>query len=773
MIPRHSLLALALTLATATPSLAQWTLRTPMTNPERIHGAIWDGTRFMVAGGFGYTATSSDGIHWDKRIVPGNPNLLGLATNGKGLIAALDDSGHTWATTDGLSWTRSDTSLGLRLGSLHWTGSRFAAGENSSVGSVYRQAESVDGLHWGPDSSKIDPGYEPTFAFDSTIEFRLYYSLNSRRPGHGWTPCSTGTTRSMYGIAKGQGKWVVVGDSGIILSSPDGTSWAKGSIGSANKLRQVAYLGGLWILVGDSCTVYTSPDAQSWTRRIKLPTLPGTNYAGFWRPRIVRDTTRWTIVENAGRGRVLTSLDGIQWSVETISGDAAFGTAAEEETSEMLLSSGTGTLLVRRNGILAWRQGAADWVVPDLTPRAILQSVVHQNGIWLAAGVQGDSTLVWRSTDGVAWSASRLIFNGSYQSYFRGLFAARGLFIASSYVGSSSGSTMVSEDGLSWTSSGDCMLSKIADNGRILVGIDPGNLKVYSSEDGRTWTLRKSTASFDGMVDVAWNGERFVAIGEAKTLWTSTNGIDWDVPDLGSSPVGDLRALGWNGSSWLVEAEFSSFASTDGKNWIRTGAGDWEATSGIAWRGALVVGTGSSTYDNFHISTTIDGLKWTSTKLQGPNAGVNGRFTGFHDLGDTLYALTNRAILYRTGDVKNWQPERFTGNAIEAMAHADGLLVAVGDNSNIWTRPTTAPDVGVALRSSAKSPSIVVSSGRMRIAGGAHLSADLLDMQGRILSHGSQEGSDLVLDLAGRSRGTLALRLREAGGVTTRLVAIP
>jgi hypothetical protein len=780
MNPRHRLLALAL--ATTSPCLAQWTLRTPMTNPERIHGAVWDGTRFMVAGGFGYTATSTDGVRWDKRAIPSNPNLRGLATNGNGLIVALDDAGHSWATTDGVSWTRSDTSLGLNLASLHWTGSRFAAGVEHNVGTVYLQPESVDGLHWGPDSSRIAPGLQPTFVFDSVIEIRLHYALHSRLPGHGWRRCSTGTTQSMYGIAKGQGKWVVVGDSGIILSSSDGATWAKGSIGSASNLKQIAFLDGLWIAVGDSCTIFTSPDAQAWIRRIKPPALRDTYYSGFWRPKIVRDSTRWTVVENVGRGRILSSQDGVQWSVETVPGDAAFGTAAEEETSEMLLSTGKGTLLVRRNGIIAWRQGATDWVVTDQTPRANLQYVVHQNGIWLAAGPQGDSTLAWRSTDGITWSASRLIFKSSYQSTFKGLFAARGLFIASAYADGDAGSLVVSEDGRTWTPSGNCMLGKIADNGQILVGIDPGNFKVYSSEDGRTWTLRKSKAGYYHMNDIAWNGKMFVAVGDRATLWTSTDGIDWIEPEFdegaayvqGSLPyIGDLMSVAWNGTTWSIAGATESLVSADGRTWSRSqqhfGKGYARETS---WHGGFVTAIRSFD-DTFDILVSNDGLQWHHALKAGPRSGANGRFVGFHDLGDTLYAMTTRTSLFRTGDAENWHRERFTGNAIQDMAHSGGLLVAVGDNSNIWTRPTKASDVGVAPRSSAKFPSIVVSGGRLRIPGGASLSADLLDLQGRILSHGSPDASDLVLDLAGRPKGTWALRLREGDRATTRMVAIP
>ena len=782
MNPRHILFGLALA---AIPSLAQWTLRTPMTNPERIHGAVWDGTRFMVAGGFGYTATSTDGIHWEKRIVPGNPNLRGLATDNNGLIVAVDDSGYTWATTDGASWTRSDISLGIGLGSLHWTGSRFVQGYDiNSTASIGFQAESVDGLHWAPDSSRIGPALEPTFAYDSAIEYRLHYAwLHSRKPGQGWRPCSTGTTRSMHGIAKGQGKWVVVGDSGIVLSSTDDGAWTKGSIGSDIALRQVAHLRGLWIAVGDSCTVFTSTDARTWTRRIKAPALANTYYAGHWWPRIVCDSTRWTVVENVGRGRILTSEDGIHWVVETLPGDGEFTTAANELSREFVVSNGAGILVVRPNGIIAWRQGGNDWIVSDRAPRATLRDVVHHNGIWLAAGVQGDSTLVWRSTDGVTWSPSRLAFNGKDQHHFRGLFAARGVFIASAYDSyTDAGNTMVSDDGQTWEHAGRSLLGKIADNGRILVGIDPTSFKVYSSEDGRTWTLRKSKPGYNSMRDAAWNGGLFVAVGDGANLWVSTDGIDWEEPEFdrgeayeqGAQPwIGDLMSVAWNGTNWSIAGVGGSLVSSDGRTWTRsrTGFGNGHARE-TSWRGGFVTAVRSFS-DTFDILSSADGMEWRYVLRPGPRSGPNGRFVGFHDLGDTLYAMTNRTHLFRTGDAETWQVERFTGNAILSMAHADGLLVAVGDNSNIWTRPTSAPDVGVVPRTVSRLPRAVVSGNKLRVGGESVLSADLLDLRGRLLSRGSREGTDHVFELDGRARGTCALRLREPGRITTRMIAIP
>jgi hypothetical protein len=777
MTPRSSFLVVAFLFAGS--SFAQWTQRVSLSQPERLVDAAWDGTRFIAVGGYGAVRTSTDGIHWSDQTLPGNPNLWSVVSNGHGLSVALDDQMFTWTTNDGITWIRSSSAMGTGNWEVRWTGSRFVGSPASSNGVSKSARASQDGISWLPDSTLGD-GCDSAVVAEAGLELRLSSSgAYARRPGQQWAACSTGTTTTFNDLGRGGGLWVLVADSGKILSSSDAKSWNQVVIASGvPAVRMVAYRRGLWMALArraDSLVLYTSSDAVAWTRRLRFPELAGLQYAAAWRSKFLADSSRWAILEDDEVGQMAVSENGVNWRVDTLPGDGPLRTAVNDLVSQVAVSNGAGILVCRGNGILAWRQGQSPWVRSDSAARSNLVGIAHKDGIWLAGGVQPEASVVWRSTDGVNWSAARIRFAGSFQGFLRGVFAARGLFIVSgvSDLGSSDakrGSTLVSEDGLAWTNAGDCLVSKLADNGKILVSASTSALEVCSSEDGRTWTRRKQQASYNGMYDVRWNGSLFVATGAGNTLWTSPDGIDWSVPDLGGSRMGDLYDLGWNGTLWSIRGTSGSLVSSDGTNWTALNSNSIPSPSvGTAWKQWFVVQDKFSYAEQMDISK--DGTTWENIPLD--TQSVNGRVIGFHDLGDTLYAFSNEKFLHWTADPHSWTRERFTSNAILAMDHAYGLLVAVGENSNIWTRPTTAIDVGIRPNIRSRPVSCVVAGGILRIPGGNGLSAELLDLEGRSMSAGRLQGDDLVVDLRGLRRSAAILRIREGSRTSTRMLALP
>jgi len=60
---------------------------------------------------------------------------------------------------------------------------------------------------------------------------------------------------------------VTVGESGTILTSPDGTTWTERTSGTPEYLIGVTYGNGLFVTVGYLGTIFTSTDGTSWTKR--------------------------------------------------------------------------------------------------------------------------------------------------------------------------------------------------------------------------------------------------------------------------------------------------------------------------------------------------------------------------------------------------------------------------------------------------------------------------------------------------------------------------
>ena len=74
------------------------------------------------------------------------------------------------------------------------------------------------------------------------------------------------------------GKWIVrlfvsVGQSGTILTSPDGNSWTERDSGTSNLLFGVTYGNGLFVTVGLGGTIFTSLDRTTWTERTSVTSV--------------------------------------------------------------------------------------------------------------------------------------------------------------------------------------------------------------------------------------------------------------------------------------------------------------------------------------------------------------------------------------------------------------------------------------------------------------------------------------------------------------------
>jgi hypothetical protein len=76
-----------------------------------------------------------------------------------------------------------------------------------------------------------------------------------------WTSAATNynyTGTDLYAVAYGNGLFVALGEDGWTAVSRDGTTWAWSSSATVNSLHGVAYNNGAFVAVGDSGTVMLS-----------------------------------------------------------------------------------------------------------------------------------------------------------------------------------------------------------------------------------------------------------------------------------------------------------------------------------------------------------------------------------------------------------------------------------------------------------------------------------------------------------------------------------
>lgn len=116
-----------------------------------------------------------------------------------------------------------------------------------------------------------------------------------------WTPQSSGTERTLKGLAWTGSQLVAVGESGVILTSPDGKSWTTRKSEDFTDLNSVAWTGRQLVAVGQSGSCFASADGIHWAN-LGIPTSYDIS------------TITWTgsLLVAGGNGTIFTSSeDGV------------------------------------------------------------------------------------------------------------------------------------------------------------------------------------------------------------------------------------------------------------------------------------------------------------------------------------------------------------------------------------------------------------------------------------------------------------------------------
>ena len=105
-------------------------------------------------------------------------------------------------------------------------------------------------------------------------------------------------------IVYGNGKYVVVGVSGYITTSTDGTNWTTPVQVGSDYWTSVAYGNGKFVAVGDKGYITTSTNGVTWTTPVQI----SISYFGS----IVYGNGKFVAVGNSGY--ITTSTDGVTWT---------------------------------------------------------------------------------------------------------------------------------------------------------------------------------------------------------------------------------------------------------------------------------------------------------------------------------------------------------------------------------------------------------------------------------------------------------------------------
>jgi hypothetical protein len=206
-----------------------WTSQTSRI-ADTLYSVTWSGTQYVATGASidivsdAPLLTSPDAVTWTRRASGlAGWNLFGIAWSGSQFVVVGDAQFNPAANTiltsmDGASWAKQVILVGNAqfLFDVAWSGAKFVA-----VGPASTVAISTDGLSWQvSNSSNLGTTYGVTWDAYGSQFVTVGNDVNKSSDGVAWTRIGQVSMLLQRGIVWGTDKFVVVGDSGLIMTSP-------------------------------------------------------------------------------------------------------------------------------------------------------------------------------------------------------------------------------------------------------------------------------------------------------------------------------------------------------------------------------------------------------------------------------------------------------------------------------------------------------------------------------------------------------------------------
>ena len=213
--------------------------------------------------------------------------------------------------------------------------------------------------------------------------------------GYSWTEYNFGAY-GLNGVTWTGSQFVSVGYSGSIITSSDGTSWSTQSSGTSQGINDIIWTGSELLAVGHG-VILSSEDGIVWNARIAADiTSPLFDESSATHVNLHAIT--WTgshLVAVGSDGKILTSVDGYTWEIQTV-GDLALYNLTW--TGEQLIAVGeSGTILTSPEGF--------SWTERTSGTSKHLKGICWTGKHLIATGRSGTALT---SLDGISWSPQNI-----------------------------------------------------------------------------------------------------------------------------------------------------------------------------------------------------------------------------------------------------------------------------------------------------------------------------------------------------------------------------
>ncbi|RLE20829.1 MAG: hypothetical protein DRJ65_17390 [Acidobacteria bacterium] len=258
------------------------------------------------------------------------------------------------------------------------------------------------------------------------------------------------------------------------------------------------------------------------------------------------------------------------------------------------------------------------------------------------------------------------------------------------------GVIMTSTDGSNWTKRhwvDHATLHKICFTGDqiVVVGL-PGI--VVTSPDGFAWS-EHALENFprSEMMDIAWNGSGFVAIGRddfadwgsRPVLFLSEDGTTWSRDPLVAFPSFWCNTIVWDGDRFLIFTSYGILSSLNGQQWTH----EQDATDFLSWINEVLVSADGylAVGGAGQVHRSTDGLTWDSTTILPITKTLND-VARFQDRVVTVGTEGAIAVSMDDGQqwdvVTSWAIDLVDSNEIDDLCWAEGVLIAISNYGAIF-----------------------------------------------------------------------------------------
>lgn len=288
-------------------------------------------------------------------------------------------------------------------------------------------------------------------------------------------------------VGFGDNTFVILGESGEILVSPDGEYWRAVNAPTSANFTGIVWGGDKFVAVSDAGTILTSTDGVRWTSR-NSGTDKTLDSVAFGNGIFV------TVGGDMDNSIILTSNDGVTWIPNADNYSCPFGAVAYYN-SEFTVCAGNGSsfTMVSPDG-KNWRQVSRTFGY-NLQNPTFNRATAYGKGVFVTA-VEG--TALMTSSDGVHWYSDKMPPKRMLCGRMAGV-TTFWAFPSLSFADSVPMPNLHTQDGQTWATFPRNAISGNVDGNRTqwyYPNSKPGNdFAVLTSDDGITWTRLPPTSA--------------------------------------------------------------------------------------------------------------------------------------------------------------------------------------------------------------------------------------------------------------------------------------